>query len=110
MMRRVTAESAEPYKEFIEQMVLRLERAGREAGRELAGMREDLRGVTSDVRGVTAGISELLVGHEVLREQSRALLRESRAMQAEISEAREETRAQTRALMLMIDRFDGGSE
>jgi septal ring factor EnvC (AmiA/AmiB activator) len=63
---------AAPYREFIREMTLRIERAMREFGR---GMDE--------------------------------FGREMRAMRADINDLREESRAQTQALLRLLDRLDG---
>ena len=71
------SESAEPYKEFIREMTLRIERALREFARDS-------------------------------REDRRMIAAEMRTMHAEIRDLREESRAQTSALLKLIDGLDGG--
>ena len=66
-------EDAAPYKEFIREMTLRVERAMREFGRAM----EDFS-------------------------------REMRHMRGDIGDLREESRAQTQALLRILDRLDGG--
>ena len=74
------SESAEPYKEFIREMTLRIERAMRELARE---SREDRRIVLAEMRAT----------HRDIRE--------------EIRDLRDESIAQREALLALIDRLRG---
>lgn len=96
----MTGESAEPYREFISQMVLRLEHAGRAVNRELAGVRVEVAGLRGDVRDLTAGQQALKVGQDALREEMREQMRD----------LGEDSRAQTHALLRVLDRLEGGPE
>jgi hypothetical protein len=70
-------EAAEPYREFVREMMLRFERGMREFGR-------------------------------VMDAQMQAFSIEMRGMRADINDLREESRAQTQALLRMLDRLEGG--
>jgi hypothetical protein len=78
------AEPAEPYKEFIREMTLRIERVMREFSREMRTMHEEN-------------------GRRFDRVD--AQLRDQRE---EFRDLREESRAQTQALLRVIDRLDNG--
>lgn len=92
------ADPFDPQREFIREITVRLERALRAVVGEVAGMRGEVAGMRGELHDLGAGI---LAGQGTLRE-------ESRAMQAEIRDLRDETRAQTRALLRVIDRLEGG--
>lgn len=77
-------ESAEPYKEFIRQMTARIEHA-----------------VRSWERSADADRKLYLAHFESLQE-------ETRLMRVELRDLREESRAQTSALLRMLDRLDNG--
>ena len=98
-------EAFDPQREFIREITVRLERALRAVGGEVAAMRGEVGGMRGEIGGLRGDLRDLgtgiLAGQETLRE-------ESRAMQAEIRDLRDETRAQTRALLHMIDRLEGG--
>ena len=84
-------EDAAPYREFIREMTLRIERAMREFGREMARMRTENRAF-----------------FEVMQGEFRELRQESQAQRDEIRDLREESRAQTQALLRILDRLDNG--
>ena len=95
------ADGFDPQREFIREMTLRIERASRAVVGELASLSGAVAAMQGDLRVMGGGIREVLVGQETLRD-------ESRAMQAEIRDLRDETHAQTRALLRVIDRLEGG--
>jgi hypothetical protein len=102
MISQVAAdEGFDPQREFIREMTLRIERASRAVVRELAGLGGAVAAMQGDLRQMGVGIREVLVGQATLRD-------ESRAMQDEIRDLRDKTRAQTRALLRVIDRLEGG--
>ncbi len=77
-------ESAEPYKEFIREMTLRIERALQAFGEQ---MRQDRQESRREFAAMQAKLDLQL---------------------EETRELREESRAQTRALLRVIDRLDNG--
>jgi len=84
------AESAEPYREFIREITLRIERAVREMVRESRREREV---VLAEIRD--------------FREEWRG---ETREWRDEMRELHEESRAQRKALLAILDRLNGGAQ
>ena len=91
-------EAFDPQREFIREVTVRLERASRAVVGELAAMRGELGGMRGELGGMRGDLRDL--GASMLAGQA--------SMQAEIGDLRDETRAQTRALLRMIDRLEGG--
>jgi hypothetical protein len=98
-------ESAEPYREFISEMAIRIERAVLEIGRDSHQL----------LRESQEMIRESQVMMRESREDSKIILQETRAMRSdfialweEMGDMREESRAQTRALLAGIDRLGRG--
>lgn len=81
-------DALEPYREFIREITLRFERAMRSLAGEL---REESRATREEIR--------------TTREESRAYFE---MLYAEGRELRDESRAQTQALLRVIDRLDNG--
>lgn len=91
-------EDAAPYKEFIREMTLRIERALRSVGDEVGTQRDQLRAQREESRAY----------FEALRAETKAIRAETKAIRAETREIIEEGRAQRKALFRMLDRLDDG--
>ncbi len=78
-------------KEFIREMTLRIERSGQAVIAEVRGMREDIGREMGAMRGEMGGMRGDL-----------------RYLTTEIHDMRSEIRAQTRAILRVLDRFDEG--
>ena len=99
------AEAFDPQREFIREITVRLERASRAVVGELAAMRGEIGGMRGEVGGMRGEIGGM---RGDLRDLGASMLAGQESMQAEIGDLRDETRAQTRALLRMIDRLEGG--
>ncbi len=87
--------AVEPYREFIREITLRFERAMRSLTNEI---REERRTQREESRRYFEAVLASIGEH---REETRHLREESRDL-------REESRAQTQALLRMLDRLDNG--
>ena len=102
-------DDAEPYREFIREITLRIERALDKFGADLRGETSAIRGETSAIRDETRAIrDEMSEQRKESRRYFEALYAKMEYQEEQTRELREESRAQTQALLRMIDRLDPG--
>src|SRR5438874_9138619 len=107
--RAVAFDEAEILREFIREITLRIERALDKFGADLRGETSAIRGETSAIRDETRAIrDEMSEQRKESRRYFEALYAKMEYQEEQTRELREESRAQTQALLRMIDRLDNG--